>query len=514
MAYGVTITGFIKKTLSNLLDEIDADLKSSFGQQINASDESFFGQEKGLAADRESSIWDLAELVYNSQYPDTAEGTSLDNVCAFNLLERYRARPSTITEQLFFGTASTVIPQGTKVSVLGNDNAIFETDEEVTLIAGTDEIQTIGFNASPVSGAFTLKYNLEETSSLAYNASNTDVQTALNALSSLSGVTVTGSIAADFIVTFAGDDGKQDQPLLTVGTNTLSPATNITISETTPGVPQGSTSMTCTENGITVANSGTLTEIVTSLSGLDRTFNTEDATLGRLVETDAELRIRRLNQLQISRNGPVESIKTAILDLNDEEYETLPQITDAIVYENTTDAVDAKGLPAHSIMAVVRQEGDVITRDQEIAEKIYSSKAAGIETSYGLATGGDAVTKTVEDSSGISHTIKFARPTEVEIALILDNFETDSSYPSDGDAQLKTYITTWGNALGVGIDIIVYPQLVAQINNVPGILDFDLKIAKKPTAPTVDSNIDISDGTSTPPEFSSWDSSDITINHI
>ena len=78
---------------------------------------------------------------------------------------------------------------------------------------------------------------------------------------------------------------------------------------------------------------------------------------------------------------------------------------------------------------------------------------------------------------------------------------------------MKTILTTYGNLLGVGVDIIVYPSLVAQIDNVPGITDFDIKIGIAP-APTLDNNISISDGTITAPEFSSWSSTNITINHV
>ena len=65
MAYGVTETGFVLKTLSILLDEIDAGLKSEFGNQINTQPQSVFGQFKSVAADREARIWEVFESVYN-----------------------------------------------------------------------------------------------------------------------------------------------------------------------------------------------------------------------------------------------------------------------------------------------------------------------------------------------------------------------------------------------------------------------------------------------------------------
>lgn len=514
--YGITANGFVIKTLDVLKQEGTEDLKAILGNQINTSPEAVFGTLRDKYAERSHELWEVFQQLYNACYPQTAEAVSLDNVCDFSAIERLEASNSTVAVQALFGTASTLISAGTKISVQDDTLTVFETNSDVTLIAGTDEVQNIAFSATPTAGAFTLKYNTEETVSLAFNASNTDVQTALNNLVSLSGVIVTGSIAADFVVTFAGNDGKQEQPLLTEGVNTLStPAATITITETTPGVYQGTVAMTCTETGPKTANAKTLNVIDNPISGFSRTFNVSDASIGRNKETDAELRIRRNKQIVTSRSATVEAIMNRISDLNGDIYAGLPQLTDVIVYENDTDIPNYYGrnVNPHSILSVVRQENDVTTRDQEIADAILLAKAAGIGTSYGNATGGDAVTKTSYDSKGIPHTIYFARPAAVIIYLILDNFDTISTYPADGDNQLKTLLTVWGNALGVGVDIIVYPILVAQIAQIPGIIDFNLKIGIAP-APTLDNNITISDGVSTTPEFSSWNTTNITINHI
>jgi len=381
-------------------------------------------------------------------------------------------------------------------------------------------VQTITFSTVPDEGSITFFYNTEETSALAYDDATPAItlQTYLRALALLSEVTVSGSFIAGFVVTFAGEDGKQEQPLLIEGTNSLktaSVAVTITITETTPGVYQGTTSMTCTETGPKNANAKSLSIIDTPVNGFTRTFNTNDAVVGRNIETNSELRIRRNQSVVTSRAATIEAIRNKVLELNDDEYENLPQLTDVVVYENDTDIPNyySRNMEAHSIMIVVRQEGDVDTRDQEIAQEIFDSKAAGIGTSHGNATGGNAVTKTVIDSVGIDHTIKFIRPDGIDIYLILDNFETDSNYPIDGDDQLKAVLVAWGNELGTGTDVIVYPKLVAQIDNIPGILDFDIKIGTS-SPPTLDDNIDISDGVGSTPEYSVWSTTNIAINHI
>jgi len=603
--YGVTDNGFVIKPLSVIKAEIEEDLKASFGEEINLFPESEFAQFVTLSSIRHHELWELMQDIYNSGNANTASGTSLENILDINSLEKIAARPSIIIKQVFFGTVSTLIEAGTLVSVLNDSNSIFETDEDVTLAAGTDEIQTITFTGSPSSGIFTLIYNeTETTTDLNYNATNTEVQNALNALSSLSGVTVTGSVGSGFIITFSGNDGKQPQPILIVGSNTLSPTTTISIVETTPGVYQGYCSMTCIENGPVNANAKTLTVIESPLSGFTRTFNIDDSVLGRFEETDAEARIRRVNNLTTSTAGPINAIINKIYHLNDDEYSDLIQLEFVDAYENVTDVIDSRNIPGHSIMVCVRQIGDSTTRDDEILQAIFDSKGAGIGTSFGndlqnitfdntptsgnftleyvgqitsslpynatytqvqtalnnlsnlsgvIVTGTIAdgfivefagnnsgllmellivdsntlspatnitierdftkFTGTVYDITGKPHIINCARPNEIEISLILDNFTTDNNFPSDGIDQVKTAIVTWGNSLGVGKNIIIYPKLVSIIGTIDGILDFNIKIGKKiDGVPTLDDNVIISDGTGSHPEFSSWSTSDITIN--
>jgi uncharacterized phage protein gp47/JayE len=107
---GLNENGLTIKTLAQIQDEIDADLKAIFGDQINTLPESVFGQLKGIFSEREALIWELAEAIYNSQYPDTSQGTSLDNIGAISALSRLPAGASIVEGQALFGTPGTIIP--------------------------------------------------------------------------------------------------------------------------------------------------------------------------------------------------------------------------------------------------------------------------------------------------------------------------------------------------------------------------------------------------------------------
>lgn len=102
----------------------------------------------------------------------------------------------------------------------------------------TAEVQTISPDAAATAGTFTLSYNGETTGALAYNASASAIQAALNGLTSIGnvgGVTVTGSTLAaggDLNVQFASSAGNVDMLALNAS---LTGPTAVTVAETTRG---------------------------------------------------------------------------------------------------------------------------------------------------------------------------------------------------------------------------------------------------------------------------------------
>jgi uncharacterized phage protein gp47/JayE len=487
---GLTTAGFERKRLADIKTEIEDSLKNSLGASINLTPPSVFATIIGIFAEREDLVWQLAENVYNSAYPDTAEGTSLDNVVAITGITRQAATNSVAENVNLFGTTGTNVPSGTVFSVSGNPDARFETDAAVVLAAGTDEIQNLAFSATPTSGSFRLVYEDESTALIPFTANAAAVQTALNNLNDLSGVTVSGSFAAGFAVTFAGADGKIDQPALLVSDNTLDNAGAVTVTVTTPtpGVPQALVNCTAQDAGAVQAPARTLTVIETPVAGLDSVLNFTDATVGRDTETDVELRLRRSQSLQVAGAATVEAITSSLRNIQD--------VAAVIVIENDTDAVDGDGRPPHSFEAIV-QGGE----NQVIADELWATKPAGI------ATFGD-VTENVTDSMGIVHAINFSRPTPVDIYVILD-LTVDSDFPVDGATQAENLLLARAaERFGIGDDVIVIPTLLGVLDELPGILDAVIKVGTAP-GPTLDNNIPIGVG-----DVADFDASRITVNVI
>lgn len=490
--FGITPEGYVIPLLSDIQGEIEQSLKAAFGANINLEPSAFFGQITGIFSERELKVWQAGQDVYLSQNPDEAFGASLDNVGALRGIPRFNAAPSVVQNVRLFGTVGTIIPVGTQFSVLNSPLNVFQLLNPVTLAAGQSCVQMISFSSVPVAGTWQLALGGSETALLPFNANAAQVQTAIRTMDYASGCIVTGDYTAGFTVTFAGEGtgGLMVQPLFVIRenalTNSVPAAVTITPTIVTPGVDQATVSLTAVADGPTIANAGTLTVIVTPVSGLDAVLNTQDALVGQDVESDNAYRARMATQLQVAGAGTVEAIRARLREIQG--------VTAALVFENISDIPDLAGRPGRSFECVV-QGGDIAT----IAETIWLAKPAGIPT-FGN-TFFDII-----DSQGQTHRIYFSRPTAIPVYIIA-NLTIDDTYPSNGDTTVAQALVNYGNSLGIGAELIVVPKLVASIALIQGIQDAVLLVGTSP-GPTLPDNI-------TPPAFGilEFDTGRVQVNH-
>jgi len=89
MAFGITTTGFNKKTLADIQAETEADLRAELGANIQLDDRDPLAQIKGILDERESILWDALEDIYNNlANVNGASGVPLDNLVALNGITR------------------------------------------------------------------------------------------------------------------------------------------------------------------------------------------------------------------------------------------------------------------------------------------------------------------------------------------------------------------------------------------------------------------------------------------
>ena len=406
---GVTSEGFVAKTVDEIVTELEDAFRSAFGQSIDVSPQSNFGQLIGVMAERYADLWALGSAVYAAFNPDAASGASLDYVCALTGTVREPARRSEVSLTAT-GTPGTVLALERGVSVVST-GVQFRTVEE----------QTIAAVAAWASGT------VYAAGARRTNGGNVYQCTTGGTSAGSGGPTGTGSAIADNTAVWK---------YLGAGTGAID-----VLAESA-------------DTGPKVAVADTLTVIDTPVAGWSNVTNLLDADLGADVETDAALRLRRETELRVSGKAALEAIREDLL--------AVEGVTAALVFENVTDVTDGDGIPPHAVEALVLG-GD----DAEVAAALFDSVAAGIRT-FGQGTG--AVSETVTDSQGFDHTIEFSRPEELNVYVRVDAITDSDSFPADGADQIKAAIVEFGDAQPIGKNVVA-ASVGAQAFKVDGVLD-------------------------------------------
>lgn len=212
---------------------------------------------------------------------------------------------------------------------------------------------------------------------------------------------------------------------------------------------------------------GTITTITNpgAVAGVKSVINAAAFTGGRERETDEEYRDRYYASVDYAGGVNADAIRAALL-------QNVEGIMQARVFENDDDVVDAYGLPPHSIEAVAY--GGL---DGDIAQVIYKELSAGIQT-YGQQV------VQVITASGSTKTIRFNRPTPVQVWVKIIGLTTNGDFPHDGEDRIKAAVVNYiGDQESGGVSIgetLYHQRLPAVIYAVSGVLDFDILLGTNP----------------------------------
>ena len=446
MTTGLTDNGFIKKTLDQIKTDLEESILAVFGQ-ANVAPDSVFGQIIGVVSEVVSDVWDLAELVYNSQYPNSANGVALDNVAELNNLRRLEATKSS-AQCIVEGNSATIVPTGTQFKQ-SSTSEIFKTVQDVTITPAN--VLKIVLSVTTAGDA---PYTVDITGILGTD-SYTSTETAIvDILEELADEINLGDIA------FATVDVQAETITITTYDSASSfaitiPTANLTIEEIWSPV-----TIEAVNAGKKPIPANTVNLIETPVSGLDQVDNLLVGTEGRNTETDDEFRLRRVQSLRVVGAATVPSIEARIL----QEVAGVSAVT---VKDNRTDVVDGEGRPPHSFEVIATYiEGDPDI-EQAIAEKIWEVGGAGIRTH------GD-ISKTIIDSSGDSHIINFSKPENRYIHINVEiTLYGEEIFPVGGEDAIAQALADYGNTLGVGEDVILQ-RFFGAIYSVTGVEDITL----------------------------------------
>ena len=240
----------------------------------------------------------------------------------------------------------------------------------------------------------------------------------------------------------------------------------------------------------------TLTNLVNFISGIDTVANSSAATGGTDEESDIELRKRYKDSVAIAGASTVDSIRA--------EINNIENVRAVLVKQNSTDST-VDGLLPHSIQAIVL-DGE----DEDIAEAIFDTVAAGIQTNGSTSV-------SVEDNSGNSHTIKFDRPTEIDIYVDIE-LTTSDSFPTNGDYLVEIEILKYIGGLDTvesteyaGLSInenVIYTKLIDYAMNVEGVEDVSITVG------TSDDPVGTSNITIDTTEIATTDTAKIDVSEV
>lgn len=396
--YGVTDKGFVIKRLDEILEEIHTDLTDGFGFNTRMDPQSFLNVLIVTFGGKIAELWEVAQSSYYAKYPSTAEGASLDNAVQYGGIRRGPNKYSYYKLHCT-GVDGTTIRQGAVVATNTAPQMKLNAISEFEITRNAFNRAVIKVAAEATGQIYSVSINGVQYS---YTSQKSDALSILNGLAS--------AIAAE------GYSVRVDtnNVLLSIEDQTVSRSGVLVLSDnlTTSSVTVIADFAT-NDYGRYIFPNGTITEIITVITGFDSVENLIIPTYGQLQETDVELRHSYLAKSAIRSTRMIDSICSQLID-------NVANVESATGYENDTDDTDSEGRPPHSVEIVV-DGGD----ESEIAAVILDKKAAGIQTF------GD-VTVDVATEYGDVVPISFNRPEYVyvwmKITLDADNSHLPTNY--------------------------------------------------------------------------------------
>ncbi|CAF2233515.1 unnamed protein product [Rotaria magnacalcarata] len=238
-----------------------------------------------------------AEEIYNASYPNTATGYSLDGIADYNGI-RLSATYSSVTAQVS-AINYTTIPEGSEV-LIENTNNILLFPQEITV--NNEQCNSIVLevidNTLPeytiIINNIEYTYTKEQTDFVSDIAEGLKLLIAVNtSLSVTRAESILNVTSVDYLSLFACFATEE------IGINSC--ATNVDLIAKEPGA------IAIPEKSVTI--------IQTPIAGWISVSNQTAGLTGRDLETDIELRARRIKSIKFSGSGTVEAMRARLLNI-------------------------------------------------------------------------------------------------------------------------------------------------------------------------------------------------------
>jgi uncharacterized phage protein gp47/JayE len=416
---GVTDTGFESKSTEEIITDVvtRANSEEYFGVTFPTTPDSPFYVHAGVLSGGISDLWQLGQALAVQQNRDTATGVWLDSLAGLIYLTRLQESGS-VGNLVLTGKVGKTVTAFFPVADTNGNNVL--TQESVTFNRSACYESTFTVNTVANSTDYTLNVN-----GTVYNYVSDASATEEEILSGLQALVNAAPLASATVV--------EDTLVVTYATyaNSLSTTNSSNLTLASVGAIVEGVSA---ETGAISYPSNTITTIVGSNIDLYSVTNPSAFSVGRLKETDAELRVRMAEKSQSTGTATKPSIEAKISELEG--------VTSVLVIENQT-AEEVDGIPPKSFETFITG-GSVI----DIAEALWTSKPAAIYPH------GD-ITQVITDENGDPQVVRFSRPTEVFAWVrVTYSLNPEETFPANGTEAMKTAVVNHGSDMYSGEDFV------------------------------------------------------------
>jgi uncharacterized phage protein gp47/JayE len=440
MEYGVTVNGFVRKRLPEIREDIFKSLEQNLGSTVSRQPNSMIGVLVGVYAAELDRMWQLLERDYYDRSPISASEGSLDNTLAYTNVQRKKAQASYLYA-VCYGRSGMVLPANCQIKDASGYK--WNIIEESTITLNDCVHVTLDVVAPAEGKVYSVQFDNDAV--IKYTAQENDTALIVAvALASQSVEKWQGSIVEGKLV-FERSDRRYGAVVVP----------NESFVVTQVGSP---IRFDCEEYGAIEPLLNSVTYINTNYDGWFSVSNESETYVGRDYETASEVRQRYASAVFKNSVGMVESIKAALMELQD--------VTSVTIYENRTDET-VDGLKPHSFQAIVFG-GD----EEAIARTILNVAPLGIDTN------GDICVR-IEDSEGAAQDVCFSRPHEVQIYVkVIIKEYNEEILPGDAIDKIKNIVVKQIGKLSMGNDVI-YQRLLGPIySGVDGISYIECSVSK------------------------------------
>lgn len=284
-------------------------------------------------------------------------------------------------------------------------------------------------------------------------------------------------IAADYstgTITVAGTNGT----LIPSGSIVRIPngARFVTTANATIAGGDATIAIRAEDTGPVEADEDAISSIVTSVSGwtsitASTEISTAEGNLGRNVETDEELRVRREQSLSIIGGGTDAAIRARLLEV--------AGVDAAVVISNRTMTTDSNGIPPKAFEAVV---WPAPADDDPVWLAIWLAQPAGIRA-HGDEAG------TAIDSQGNSQPVAYSVASEQVVHIDVLITADTNEWPADGEDQARAAVLSAFASMSIGDDVRLF-KITSAVSGIAGIITITPR-AKIGSAPGIGDTLNI-----------------------